>query len=52
MEIYCRKEDAGYFIDSAAAFNVEARIIGRVEHGETKKLMLQTGKETLTYTGT
>ena len=41
MEIYCDEKDANTMIDIAAAFNVEARIVGRVKKGE-KKLTIKS----------
>ncbi len=41
MEIYCDKADAGSMIDVAKSFNIEAKIIGRVEAGE-KRLTIKS----------
>jgi phosphoribosylformylglycinamidine cyclo-ligase len=49
MEIYCSNEASGLFIEAAARHGVEARVIGRVEAGNTKKLILRAGHETIHY---
>jgi phosphoribosylformylglycinamidine cyclo-ligase len=49
FEIYTRKEDAGPILDLSGEFNVEARIIGRVEDYKGKKLSIVTKEGTFTY---
>ncbi|MEY4594537.1 MAG: hypothetical protein RIQ47_947 [Bacteroidota bacterium] len=49
MEIYCSQEDASWMIDCAASFNIDAKIIGRCEGGENKKLLLTTPDGVVTY---
>lgn len=42
MEIYVKPESAEKVIEVAAAFGIDARIIGRVEDAETNKLTIKT----------
>ena len=49
MEIYCREEDAPMMIESARSFNVEAKIIGRCEEYQGKKLSIITDEGKLEY---
>ena len=49
FEIYTRKEDAEPLLDLAREFNVEARIIGRVEEYKGKKLSIVTKEGTFQY---
>lgn len=42
MEIYCRPELAGKLIQMANSFKIEARIVGRVESSDHKKLSIRT----------
>lgn len=49
FEIYTRKEDAGAILDLAQEFNVEARIIGRVEESKGKKMSIVTKQGTFHY---
>jgi phosphoribosylformylglycinamidine cyclo-ligase len=48
MEIYCDGNDAQNMIDIANEFNIEAKIIGRVEAGE-KKLTIKSAEGTFKY---
>ena len=41
MEIYCDKKDANPMIELAGTFQLEGKIIGRVEKGE-KKLTIKS----------
>lgn len=49
FEIYTRKEDAEPILDLAREFNVEARIIGRVEEYKGKKLSILTKEGNFHY---
>ncbi len=51
MEIYCDGEDAAAIIGEAAAFNIAARIIGRVEKSDKKELFIHTGGQIISYHG-
>ena len=42
MELYVSQEIANDIISISESYNVEARIIGRVEKSKTKKLTIQT----------
>ena len=49
MEIYCPPAAAQTMIDAATNLGVEARIIGRVEPADTRKLTIATPAGTVTY---
>jgi phosphoribosylformylglycinamidine cyclo-ligase len=49
LEIYCRPGDATAMIDAATALGIDAQVIGRVEAGEKKELVIVTGEETIVY---
>lgn len=49
MEVYLPNEHAQQIIDIASAFNVEARIIGRVETAAKKQVTLKTAHGEFTY---
>lgn len=49
MEVYLPNEHAQQIIDIASAFNVEARIIGRVEAAAKKQVTLKTAHGEFTY---
>ncbi len=49
LELYCNESDAQKFIDSAAGFNIDARIIGRVENSPSRELLIITEGEELVY---
>lgn len=42
MELYVSEEIAGKIIEISKSFNIDARIVGRVEAAEKKKLTIQT----------
>jgi len=42
MEIYLPKESAQSIIDISKSYNVDAKIIGRVEESDTKKLTIKS----------
>jgi phosphoribosylformylglycinamidine cyclo-ligase len=42
MEIYCNPEIANALIAISKSFNVDAKIVGRVEASDTKKLTIQS----------
>jgi len=50
MEIYCSNEDASVMIDVARQFNIDARVIGRVETGEKKELIIKLAGGDIVYT--
>jgi phosphoribosylformylglycinamidine cyclo-ligase len=49
MEIYLPEKFAQRVIDIAMSFGVEAKVVGRVEKSDSKKLTIKTGSETLEY---
>jgi phosphoribosylformylglycinamidine cyclo-ligase len=49
MELYIDPAVANQIIEVSSSFNVEAKIIGRVEGSVEKKLTLQTPEETFVY---
>ncbi len=42
LEIYCDETDAAAMIEVAASFNIDARVIGRVEASGKKELVIKT----------
>ena len=50
LEIYCAKEDAATMIAAAESFGIAAQIIGKVEAGEKKELVIRNvGQEDIVY---
>lgn len=49
MEVYANEKYAANIIDTAKSFGVEAQVIGRVEDGIKKELLLVTGKKTIIF---
>ncbi len=49
MEIYCDEESANSIIEISKTFNVEAKIIGRVEKSEKKELIIEKGEEIIKF---
>ena len=49
MEIYCGAGDAEIMIATAARFNIEAQVIGKVEKGIKKELHIQLAEEMIIY---
>ena len=50
LEIYCAADDAATMIAAAESFGIAAQIIGRVEAGEKKELIIRnTGQEDIVY---
>ena len=49
MEVYLDEQYAQQIIDIAKSFNVDARIVGRVEKHEGNKLTIETQGQTLIY---
>lgn len=49
MEIYTDEKNAGKIIGIAGGFNVDAKIIGRVEESSKKELVIKTGSTTITW---
>ncbi|MEI6455323.1 MAG: AIR synthase-related protein [bacterium] len=50
MEIYVAEEAAGTILEIAGEFGLEARVVGRVEKGETASVTLLTGNGEFRYT--
>ncbi|MEP6676028.1 MAG: AIR synthase-related protein [Ferruginibacter sp.] len=49
MEIYCDKIHAQIMIDAAKQFNIDAQVIGRVEAGEKKELVIRNAGDEIVY---
>ncbi len=49
LEIYCDAADAAIMIASAKEFNIDARVIGRVEAGKKKELIIKLKEEEISY---
>lgn len=49
MEIYCDETDADTMIAIAGSFNIDARVIGRVEESSKKELLIKRDQEELLY---
>ncbi len=49
MEIYCDVSDADIMIQTAKQFNIDAQVIGRVEAGNKKELLIKLKDEALLY---
>jgi phosphoribosylformylglycinamidine cyclo-ligase len=49
MEIYTDQDFASSIIESAASFNIDAQIIGKVEASDKKELIIRTKKEELIF---
>jgi phosphoribosylformylglycinamidine cyclo-ligase len=49
LEIYCDDADAAIMIASAKEFNIDARVIGRVESGKKKELIIKLKEEEISY---
>ena len=49
LEIYCSEADAQMMIDAAKAFDIAAQIIGRVEAGEKKELVIRIDGEEIIF---
>jgi phosphoribosylformylglycinamidine cyclo-ligase len=49
MEIYLPEKFAKAVVDIAKSFGVEAKVVGRVEKSEVRKLTIKVGGETLIY---
>jgi phosphoribosylformylglycinamidine cyclo-ligase len=49
MEVYCDAADAGIMIKAAEEFGIEAQIIGRVEEGSKKELIIRLRDEEIRY---
>jgi len=49
MEIFCSPENADDIIEMAQSFNIDAKIVGRVESSESKKLTIVSENGTFTY---
>ncbi len=49
MEIYCDESDAGTMMAIASTFNIDARVIGRVEESSKKELLIKLDEGELLY---
>jgi len=49
LEIYCSPEDADIMIHTAKSFNIDARVIGRVEANDKKELVVKLKGEEIVY---
>jgi phosphoribosylformylglycinamidine cyclo-ligase len=49
LEIYCNEKDAAAMIDVAKTFNIDARVIGRVEENVKKILEIRLKEEVIVY---
>jgi phosphoribosylformylglycinamidine cyclo-ligase len=49
LEVYTDEGTAASLVDMAKGFGIEARIVGRVEASETRKLTIRAGAEVLEY---
>jgi phosphoribosylformylglycinamidine cyclo-ligase len=49
MEIYCNAADAQTMIDVAQSFNIDAQVIGKVEAGGKKELIIKLNEEDIVY---
>jgi phosphoribosylformylglycinamidine cyclo-ligase len=49
LEIYCKTDDAAIMIEAANKLNIDAQIIGRVEAGEKKELVIKMNGEEIIY---
>jgi phosphoribosylformylglycinamidine cyclo-ligase len=49
MEVYLPEEYAEEIIQISKSYNVDAKIVGRVEASETKKLTIVSDKGTFVY---
>jgi len=49
MEIYTDEKNSGEIIGIAGGFNVDAKVIGRVEESSKKELVIKTGGTTITW---
>jgi len=49
MEIYCDKVSANSIMEISETFNVEAKVIGRVEKSEKKELIIENDEETIEF---
>ncbi|TDX01650.1 AIR synthase-related protein [Dinghuibacter silviterrae] len=49
LEIYTSSKDAPLFLDAAARYGIEARVIGRVEAASKKELVIRRGEESIVF---
>ena len=49
LEIYCDAADAGIMISAAKEFDIDAQVIGRIEAGEKKELLIKLKDENILY---
>ncbi len=49
LEIYCDAGDAEIMISAAKQFGIDAQVIGRIETGDKKELLIRTGGKEIRY---
>jgi len=49
MEIYTNEKNAGQFIGIARRHGIDAQVIGRVEEGKGKSLIIKTPAASIVY---
>ena len=49
MELYCEKNIANDLINISKSFNIDAKIIGKVEDADTKQLLISSRYGIFTY---
>jgi phosphoribosylformylglycinamidine cyclo-ligase len=49
MELYVKEDVASHIIEISKSFNVDARVIGRVEKSTEKKLTIQFNNNEFSY---
>lgn len=49
LEVYCAPADADHMIATAKSFNIDARVIGRVEANDKKELIIKLPGEEIVY---
>ena len=49
MEIYCDREYADEIIEISKKYDVDAKVIGRVESSDKKELIIDNNEQTIYY---
>ena len=49
LEIYCDAANTEIMINAAKQFNIDAQVIGRVEEGDKKQLVIRLAEEEIIY---
>ena len=49
LEVYLPEKFADHIIRTSSKFNIDAKVVGRVEKGETKKLTIKSSKGIFEY---